>query len=77
MSEEHVGRYSVMTMTAFETCSQVPVKKFQAVPSSGYRSYRNPSDLPFLLLFCKHLAVHTHSAAILIDDPMDDPQAPA
>lgn len=59
ISEEHVGRYSVITVMAFETCSQVTVQNFQAVPSSGYRSCRNPSDLPFLLLFCRHLAIPT------------------
>lgn len=42
MSEEHAGRYSVMTVMVFETCSQVPVQNFQAVPSSGYRSAETP-----------------------------------
>lgn len=57
-SEEHVARYKVMTEPVMsETCSQASIQEFQTVPSSGYRSYRNPSDFPFLLPYSKWLAI--------------------
>lgn len=57
-SEEHVGRCKVMTEPVMsETCSQASIQEFQTVPSSGYRSYRNPFDFLFLLPCYKWLAI--------------------